>query len=84
MEKTSETKTSRRMTALLNHLTAKPEMTLPNRANRRFKFQKRSQLFIGTHNEPLSVTAMCIANETVRRGENPRCSADVSSGVSFD
>jgi hypothetical protein len=26
--------------------------------NRRFKFQKRRQYFIGTHNEPLSVIAM--------------------------
>jgi hypothetical protein len=31
-------------------------------ANRQFKFQKRSQLFIRTHNEPLSVAAMCISN----------------------
>ena len=54
MEKTSETKTSRRMTALLsdcrahghNDLTAKAEMTLTNWANRRFEFHKRSQLFI--------------------------------------
>ena len=29
---------------------------------RRFKFQKRSQLFIGTHNEALSVAAMCVCN----------------------
>jgi hypothetical protein len=29
--------------------------------NRRFKFHERSQLFIGTHNEPLSVAAMCVS-----------------------
>jgi len=32
-------------------------------ADRRFQFQKRRQLFIRTHNETLSVTAMCISNE---------------------
>jgi hypothetical protein len=31
-------------------------------ANRRFQFHKRSQLFIGTHNEPLSVVAMRVCN----------------------
>jgi hypothetical protein len=31
-------------------------------SNRRFKFQKRSQLFVCTHNETLSVAAMCIRN----------------------
>ena len=30
--------------------------------NRRFKFQKRSQLFIRMHNETLSVVAMCVCN----------------------
>ena len=29
-------------------------------ANRRFEFQKRSQLFIRVHNETLSVVAMCV------------------------
>jgi hypothetical protein len=29
---------------------------------RRFEFQKRSQLFIRTHNEPLSVVAMSVNN----------------------
>jgi hypothetical protein len=32
-------------------------------ANRQFQFEKRSRLFIGTHNEPLSVAAMCVCNE---------------------
>ncbi|KAF5406608.1 MAG: hypothetical protein Udaeo2_33200 [Candidatus Udaeobacter sp.] len=32
-------------------------------ANRRFEFQKRCQLFIRTHNEPLSVVAVCVGNE---------------------
>jgi hypothetical protein len=31
-------------------------------ANRRFKVQKRSQLFIRTHNETLSVVAMRVCN----------------------
>jgi hypothetical protein len=30
--------------------------------NRRFQFHKRSQLFIRTHNEPLSVVAVRINN----------------------
>jgi hypothetical protein len=37
-------------------------MKLDARANRRFKFQKRRQLFIGTHNEPLSVVSMRVSN----------------------
>jgi len=31
-----------------------------SRANRRFKFKKRSQQFIRTHNKPLSVAAVCV------------------------
>ena len=31
-------------------------------ANRPFQFQKRSQLFICTHDETLSVIAMCVSN----------------------
>jgi hypothetical protein len=31
-------------------------------ANRRFQFQKRSQLFIRAHNETLSVVAMRVSN----------------------
>jgi hypothetical protein len=34
--------------------------------NRRFEFDKRRQLFIRTHNETLSVAAMCVSNEIVR------------------
>jgi len=30
--------------------------------NRRFKFQKRGQLFIRRHNETLSVAAVCVGN----------------------
>jgi hypothetical protein len=30
--------------------------------NRRFQFHKRGQLFIGTHDEPLSVVAVCVSN----------------------
>jgi hypothetical protein len=30
---------------------------------RRFKFNKRSQLFIRVHNEPLSIVAMRVSNE---------------------
>jgi hypothetical protein len=31
--------------------------------NRRFKLDKRTQLFIRSHNETLSVIAMCVSNE---------------------
>jgi len=31
-------------------------------ANRQFKFQKRGQLFVRVHNEPLSVAAMRVNN----------------------
>ena len=31
--------------------------------NHRFQFHKRGQLFIRTHNETLSVIAMCVSNE---------------------
>jgi hypothetical protein len=31
-------------------------------SNRRFKFQKSSQLFLRTHNETLSVVAMRVSN----------------------
>ena len=33
------------------------------RTNRRFEFEKRRQLFIRTHNETLSVVAICVCNE---------------------
>jgi hypothetical protein len=52
--------------------------------HRRFQFHKRGQLFIGAHNELLSVVAMRVSNEAVRRGENPRCGPDIFSSVSFD
>jgi hypothetical protein len=32
-------------------------------ANRRFKFHKRRQLFVRTHNETPSVVTVCISNE---------------------
>jgi len=35
----------------------------PSDSNRRFKFDKSGQLFIRTHNEALSVVAMCVSNE---------------------
>jgi hypothetical protein len=31
-------------------------------ANRTFEFEKRGQLFIGTHNQAVSVVAMCVCN----------------------
>jgi hypothetical protein len=33
-------------------------LNLLSLANRRFQFQKRSQLFVGVHNEALTVAAM--------------------------
>jgi hypothetical protein len=51
--------------------------------NRSFKFRKRSQSFIRTHNEPLTVAAMCVSNpddpplgiQSLRRSpnSNPLC-----------
>jgi len=38
-------------------------LTLPISSNRRFQFQKSGQLFIGTHNETLSIAAMRVGNE---------------------
>jgi hypothetical protein len=36
----------------------------PQRSNRRrFEFEKRSQLFIRTHNETLCIVAMCVSNK---------------------
>jgi len=32
------------------------------RADSRFEFQNRRQLFIGTHNVAVLVTAMCVSN----------------------
>jgi hypothetical protein len=32
------------------------------RADRRFKFEERSQLFIRTRNQTLSIAAMCVSN----------------------
>jgi len=43
-----------------------------SRPNRRFKFDKRTQLFIGTHDEALSVAAMCRQQRRVFVGKNPR------------
>jgi hypothetical protein len=34
--------------------------------NRRFEFQKRSQFFVGVHNETLPVAAMRVSNPVVR------------------
>jgi hypothetical protein len=36
-------------------------------ANRRFEFHKRRQLFICSHNETLSVAAMCVNNPDCSR-----------------
>jgi len=36
--------------------------TIPARANRKFEFNKRSQLFIRVHNETLSVVTMRVCN----------------------
>ena len=50
------------------------------RSNRRFQFHKR-QLFIRTHNEPLSVTAMGISNEDCSPARIQRLdAARISSG----
>ncbi|PYI57993.1 MAG: hypothetical protein DMC59_09550 [Verrucomicrobia bacterium] len=36
--------------------------TIDTSTNRRFQFHKRRQLFIRTHNETLSVAAICVNN----------------------
>jgi hypothetical protein len=43
-------------------------------ANRRFKVHKRSQLFIRTHNEMLSIVAMRIGNESLSKCRICPCS----------
>jgi hypothetical protein len=52
-------------TSFVRHRIANPfsERLAPASANHRFKFQKRSQLFIRTHNETLSVVAVRVSNE---------------------
>jgi hypothetical protein len=37
--------------------------TLAHSQNRRIKFQEGSQLFVGVHNEALTVAAMCVSHE---------------------
>jgi hypothetical protein len=39
------------------------QMARRQAASRRLKFPRRSQFFIRTHNEPLSVAAMRVSNE---------------------
>jgi len=83
MEKGSETKTSRRMSALLsdsraqghNDLTAKAKMTLTNWTNRRFQFEKRSQFFIRVHNETFCVAAMRVRNPDEQPHDKPASAA---------
>jgi hypothetical protein len=40
-------------------------------ANRQFQFYKRSQLFIRSHNEALTVAAVRISNEDCSPAKNP-------------
>jgi len=39
-------------------------------SNRRFEFYKSRQFFVGTHNETLSVVAMCVCNKDCSPGES--------------
>jgi hypothetical protein len=39
-----------------------PKASSPARRIRGFEFHKRSQFFIGTHDETLSVVALCVSN----------------------
>jgi hypothetical protein len=48
-------------------------------AYRRFQLHKRRQLFIGTHNETLSVAAMCVRNPAVAGGLLPSKSQRVET-----
>jgi hypothetical protein len=45
--------------------------------NRRFEFEKRSQFFVGAHNETLSVAPMCICNPDRSPFSNPRLRPDL-------
>jgi hypothetical protein len=54
-------------------------------SNRRFKFQKRSQLFIRAHNETLSVAAMPVSNErSFALGEPVACRPGYVSRARID
>src|SRR5437016_8641938 len=55
-------------------------------SNRRFKFNKRSQLFIRTHNETLSVAAIGVRNEDCLHWSKRKCFAltDQYSLISYD
>jgi hypothetical protein len=54
-----------------------------NRSNRHFEFQKRSRLFIRTHNETLSVAAVRVSNpDRSSVGINRRDTAPTPSGSS--
>jgi hypothetical protein len=37
-------------------------VTYSSGSNRRFKLQKRAELFLGVHNEAVSVAALCVCN----------------------
>jgi hypothetical protein len=41
---------------------AAPLQLVRNGSNHRFEFHKRGELFIRSHNEPLSIAAMCVDN----------------------
>jgi hypothetical protein len=47
---------------LSNYFTRSAVLWAFRRTNRRFKFNKRGQLLIRSHNETLSVAAMCVSN----------------------
>jgi hypothetical protein len=53
-------------TPSLAKTTATCQINSPQAPNRRFKFQKRRQLFIRTNNETFSVTAIRVSNPDVR------------------
>jgi len=50
-------------TPSLGKISSACQVNSPKRANRPFHFHKRGQLFIRSHNEPLTVAAMRVTNE---------------------
>jgi hypothetical protein len=48
---------------IFEKIAARCQSNSPSGSNRRFELHKRTQLFIRSHNEPLSVVAMCVCNK---------------------
>jgi hypothetical protein len=62
-------------TSSVEKITPACQANSPQAPNRRFKFHKRRQLFVGVDNETLSAVPMCVCNKDCRpatiHGSNP-------------